>query len=255
MIDFNLRVVLVIKVLLCALLGRVYSDLFSQFDPYVSILYTMVSVWGFWWFNFYLVFLLCFSSVMVELGGFISFFFNIMVKFLLRFSEVGMWRFSGSTNLLVAIFFLVLLVNWLGLLPGTFRLSRHFIFSIAFAVPLWLGGVMLGFRKLPLVKLSRVIGSGIPLALRSSIGVCEVVRILMRPVALGLRLAANMLAGHVITSLVANCSMSSYNTLSLICFLFFSFSVLLFFFEAAVCVIQAFVFIMLLRIYILETPL
>ena len=85
---------------------------------------------------------------------------------------------------------------------------------------------------------------------------CEVVRGIMRPIALGLRLAANILAGHVITSLVANCSIFSLGSAMLVVFfIYFFFRVGLFLFEGAVCMIQAFVFTILLQIYIQESPL
>lgn len=150
---------------------------------------------------------------------------------------------------------MVLVTNWVGLLPGTFRLSSHFLFRVTLAVPLWFCRVILNFSRLPLTKLSWFIGSGIPTFLAAPIGICEVIRGVMRPVALGLRLAANMLAGHVITSLVANCSIFRVNSMYFTIVIIFSgFCLGLFVFEAAVCVIQAFVFIMLLQIYIQETP-
>ena len=126
--------------------------------------------------------------------------------FVKRLFEAGMWRFTGSSNFLASVFIIILIVNWVGLLPRTFRVSRHFLFRVSLSVPLWLCTVIINFRKAPLVKLGWFIGTGVPIHLASFIGLCEVVRGIMRPIALGLRLGANMLAGHVITSLVRNCS-------------------------------------------------
>ena len=134
---------------------------------------------------------------------------TFLVGFAKSFTRAGMWRFSGATNLLISVFFLVLIVNWVGLFPGTFRLSRQFLFRMTLSIPLWFRRILMNFRKSPLVKFGWFIGTGVPIFLASPIGVCEVIRRVMRPVALGLRLAANMLAGHVITSLVANCSIFS----------------------------------------------
>lgn len=63
-----------------------------------------------------------------------------------------------------------------------------------------------------------------------------------------------MLAGHVITSLVANCLIyvALSGGASILIFGLISFG--LFLFEGAVCAIQAYVFILLLRVYIQEYP-
>lgn len=114
----------------------VLSDLFSQFDPVGRVLYNIVALWGFWWINFYLIFLFCVVPVVMELGGCASLAFSFLVGFLGRFSEVGMWRFSGSSVFLVAVFVLILLVNWFGLLPGAFSLSRHFLFRVSYSFPM-----------------------------------------------------------------------------------------------------------------------
>lgn len=86
------------------------------------------------------------------------------------------------------------------------------------------------------------------------IGVCEIIRAVIRPLALGLRLAANILAGHVITSLVANCLVYMALSARVGVLVFGAISFGLFLFEGAVCVIQAYVFILLLRVYVQEYP-
>lgn len=160
--------------------------------------------------------------------------------------------FQGMINMLVAVFFFILFVNFFGLFPATFRVSRHFIFTVTLAIPLWLALLIMTFRKFPIMKLGSYIGTGIPSVLGPPIGACEVLRAIMRPLALGLRLGANMLAGHVILSLVTN--RMRYGVLNggvrVLVFIFIS--VGLFLFEGAVCVIQAYVFMLLLRIYVSE---
>jgi F-type H+-transporting ATPase subunit a len=167
-------------------------------------------------------------------------------------AEFGITIFQGIINILVVVFLFILFINFFGLFPGTFSVSSHFIFTMTLAVPLWLSLLIMTFRKYPIIKLGRYIGTGIPAALGPPIGACEVLRAIMRPLALGLRLGANMLAGHVILSLVTN--RISYGILNggarMVAFTFISFG--LFLFEAAVCVIQAYVFMLLLRIYVSE---
>jgi F-type H+-transporting ATPase subunit a len=167
-------------------------------------------------------------------------------------AEFGMTVFQGMINLLVVVFMFILFINFFGLFPGTFSVSSHFIFTITLAVPLWLSLLIMTFRKYPIIKLGSYIGTGIPAALGPPIGACEVLSAIIRPLALGLRLGANILAGHVILSLVTNRMRYGIvnGGLRVIVFTLISFG--LFLFEAAVCVIQAYVFILLLRIYVSE---
>ena len=105
-----------------------------------------------------------------------------------------------------------------------------------------------------MAKLGEYVGTRIPVALAPPIGLCEVIRTLIRPLTLGLRLGANMLAGHVITSLVLNSLVYMVHVGGLGLGVLMLVSVGLYLFEMAVCFIQAYVFVLLLRIYIQEFP-
>ena len=227
------------------------SDLFAQFDPRVSFIFKYSSL-VFWACNFLILFFVTFSRVYANWSP-ITRFFRSRVK--LGFSicaEFGVGIYQGIINILVVVFFFILLINFFGLLPATFRVSRHFIFTITLAVPLWAALLIMTFRKLPVMKLGRYIGTGIPSVLGPPIGACEVLRAVIRPLALGLRLGANILAGHVILSLATNRMRYGilYGGVGVLAFTFVSFG--LFLFEAAVCIIQAYVFMLLLRIYVSE---
>lgn len=170
--------------------------------------------------------------------------------------EFGIGGFQGMSGVLSRVFLFLLFVNSFGLFPATFRISSQFLYTIILAVPLWLAMLIITYRKKPIQKFGGYIGTGIPSGLGPIIGVCEVVRILVRPIALGLRLGANILAGHAILALITNCfryGMINLSALRSLAFFIVSFG--FFLFEAAVCIIQAYVFILLLRIYVSEYPL
>lgn len=122
------------------------------------------------------------------------------------------------------------------------------------AVPAWLATMIARGRALPLAKLGEYVGTRIPVALAPPIGLCEVIRGLIRPLTLGLRLGANILAGHVITSLVLNSLVYIMHVGGLGLVVLMGVSVGLYLFEMVVCFIQAYVFVLLLRIYIQEYP-
>lgn len=229
------------------------ADLFSQFDPSVRVLFKY-SFLLFWGRNFIIIFIMSFPTPFTSFRGVFSAFrirFNGAYKV---FFEMGLTPLQRMSNLLLSVFYLILVINLLGLLPGTFRVSSHFLFSMSLGIPLWFTILIMRFSKFPITKFGSYVGSGIPVMLGPPIGVCEIISTVMRPLALGLRLAANILAGHVITSLVANCLVFVTLLGGVSSLVFGAVSFGLFLFEGAVCVIQAYVFILLLRVYIQEYP-
>ena len=94
-----------------------------------------------------------------------------------------------------------------------------------------------------------MIGTALPTYLAPVIGLIEVVRVLIRPITLALRLRANMMAGHVILALVIRFRVRLSFPLRLLVGLVV---VGLHLFELGVCLVQAYVFVLLLRIYFRE---
>ena len=102
----------------------------------------------------------------------------------------------------------------------------------------------------PFKKVSRLVGKGLPNGLASIIGLIETARLIIRPLTLRLRLVANIMAGHIIMALLISALL---NPSGLMMFLTISILVIgIYLFELAVCVVQAYVFILLLSIYVTE---
>lgn len=125
---------------------------------------------------------------------------------------------------------------------------------MSFAIPLWVSVILMRGRIFPLAKIGEYVGTRIPYLLAPAIGICEIIRGLIRPVTLGLRLGANMLAGHVITSLVLNSLVYLFKLVRVWVVLILVTAFGLYLFELAVCFIQAYVFVLLIRIYVQEFP-
>jgi F-type H+-transporting ATPase subunit a len=94
--------------------------------------------------------------------------------------------------------------------------------------------------------LAHLVPFGTPLGLIMLIVLIEVVRVLIRPITLSVRLAANMVAGHLLISLVCIPSLSSYPVL-VGCLIGARVMIIL---ERAVALIQAYVFSTLSSLYI-----
>jgi ATP synthase subunit 6 len=95
--------------------------------------------------------------------------------------------------------------------------------------------------------------SGAPLFLAPFLMVIEIISNFSRPIALGMRLAANITAGHIILSILANFSIkfllitASYAIMPIF---IITFMTLL---ELGVLIIQAYVFVLLITIYLRDS--
>lgn len=110
------------------------ADLFSQFDPRVSILFKY-SPLLFWFSNFLIIFAVTLPSPFTSLSPVSRFFrarFNLLEKMSV---EMRLGSLQGLGNILFSVFFLILMINLLGLLPGTFRVSSHFYFLYHWGCP------------------------------------------------------------------------------------------------------------------------
>jgi len=111
--------------------------------------------------------------------------------------------FPSSTSLvLVRVFFSVARSNFLGLLPYVFTATSHPAFTFVVAFSSWVGYIIYRTVLNPLNFFSHLVPDGTPRVLIPFIVLIELVRRFMRPLTLGIRLAANIVAGHLLLVLV-----------------------------------------------------
>jgi F-type H+-transporting ATPase subunit a len=142
------------------------------------------------------------------------------------------------------------------MVPYSFAPTSHFLvtFSISFTVVI--GATILGFKIHALKFFSLFVPSGCPLGLLPLLVLIEFISYLARNVSLGLRLAANVLSGHMLLNILGGFTykiMGSglvYFFLGLMPLLFIiAFSGL----EIGIAFIQAQVFVVLSASYIKDT--
>ena len=222
------------------------SDLFSTFDPSIRAIYRLTPT-GFWA-TAYLITGLLFPARFVRrsrrkiLVGTVSTLAVSMVK------RSGRRVIQGVGWLLTSLFLILVAINLAGLVPWVMRISSHLVFTVAIALPLWLARV-LASSGTPIKKIARLVGSGLPLGLAPVIGLIEVIRFLIRPLTLALRLAANIIAGHIIIGLLIGALIRAMSVKSILLALMV---IGIYLFESAISIVQAYVFILLLSIYIRE---
>nr|YP_009250824.1 ATP synthase F0 subunit 6 [Rana amurensis]AMY15646.1 ATP synthase F0 subunit 6 [Rana amurensis] len=154
--------------------------------------------------------------------------------------------------LLTSLMIFLLSMNLLGLLPYTFTPTTQLSINLGLAVPLWLATVITGFRNQFNHSLAHFLPEGTPTPLIPILILIETISLFIRPLALGVRLTANLTAGHLLIHLVSSAVTSIYSLSTLAALLTFSVLVLLTILEIAVAMIQAYVFVLLLSLYLQE---
>ena len=139
------------------------------------------------------------------------------------------------------------LINLIGLMPYAFTIRAQMCFSLSVALLLWASPLIFKSVVHPKHLISHLVPLGSPILLSPFIVLVERVRLLIRPITLSVRLAANIVAGHLLLTLSGGlCAFSFKGTLGLVP------QLILGGLELAVAGVQAYVLFILVRLYIRE---
>nr|AQX35834.1 ATPase subunit 6 [Penaeus japonicus]AVR43453.1 ATP synthase F0 subunit 6 [Penaeus japonicus] len=155
----------------------------------------------------------------------------------------------GTTLMFVSLFSLIVFNNFLGLLPYVFTSSSHLTMTLALALPLWLAFMIFGWVNHTQHMFAHLVPQGTPGPLMPFMVLIETISNVIRPGTLAVRLAANMIAGHLLLTLLGSTGPSLSMTLVSILVIG---QILLLILEAAVAVIQSYVFAVLSTLYASE---
>lgn len=164
------------------------------------------------------------------------------------FKEVSIPNHLALNFLLIITFIYLVFRNFLGLFPFVFTRTAHPFITLGLGIVLWLSFFSIGFITNFKKSCAHLVPEGSPLVLSPFIVIIERISHLIRPFTLSIRLAANIIAGHLIIGLLSRISIINI-------FGFISSLVLqnvLLILEFGVTVIQGFVFRILLLLYVLE---
>jgi len=156
-------------------------------------------------------------------------------------------------TLLTSIFLFILLSNFLGMIPYALTVTSHPIITLGFAFSLFIGITTIGLLKHGLHFFHLFVPSGVPTALLPIIIVIEVISYLTRPLSLGVRLFANMFAGHTLLNII---SLFTWNILiyggilGILALIPVALIVALISLEFVICFLQAYVFTVLVASYL-----
>nr|YP_004733203.1 ATP synthase F0 subunit 6 [Chilodus punctatus]BAK42036.1 ATPase subunit 6 [Chilodus punctatus] len=154
--------------------------------------------------------------------------------------------------ILASLMIFLLSLNLLGLLPYTFTPTTQLSLNMGLAVPFWLATVIIGMRNQPTAALGHLLPEGTPTPLIPVLIVIETISLVIRPLALGVRLTANLTAGHLLIQLTATAVFVLLPMMTTVALLTATVLFLLTLLEIAVAMIQAYVFVLLLSLYLQE---
>nr|QLY89906.1 ATP synthase F0 subunit 6 [Ironoquia dubia] len=159
---------------------------------------------------------------------------------------LGMNYYNGSTFIFVMIFMFIFINNFLGLYPYIFTATSHMALNLSLALPLWLSFMLFGWINHTQHMFTHLVPQGTPIALMSFMVLIETISNIIRPGTLAVRLMANMIAGHLLITLLSN----MYQTIpSILISLISATMFMLLTLEASVTLIQAYVFSILSVLY------
>nr|YP_009646641.1 ATP synthase F0 subunit 6 [Picocystis salinarum]QBX98515.1 ATP synthase F0 subunit 6 [Picocystis salinarum] len=155
--------------------------------------------------------------------------------------------------LLFTTFTFLLLCNLVGMVPYSFTVTSHFVVTFGLSLSLFLGITAVGFQHHGWHFFSFLLPKGAPLVLAPLLVVLELVSYCFRAVSLGVRLFANMMAGHTLVKILCGFAWSMLSLgglLALGAVAPLAIVLAITGLEVAVAVLQAYVFTILTCIYL-----
>nr|AXS66484.1 ATP synthase F0 subunit 6 [Tenebrionoidea sp. 7 KM-2017] len=155
-------------------------------------------------------------------------------------------KIKGSTLIFISLFSLILYNNFLGLFPYIFTSTSHLTMTLSLALPLWLTFMIYGWTNNTIHMFAHLVPQGTPPVLMPFMVMIETISNMIRPGTLAVRLSANMIAGHLLMTLLGNTGpMLSFTLINILLIT----QILLLILESAVSIIQSYVFTVLSTLY------
>jgi len=154
---------------------------------------------------------------------------------------------------LFTIFNLILLYNLSGLVPFSFTVSSHVIITFTLALSYFIAWIIVGIVKLGPTFLGVFCPKNMPLWLLPLLICVEFLSFSLRPISLGVRLFANMLAGHILLHILAGAFIYLMAKLIILAIPAYAIVSAIAVLEMFIGFLQAYIFTILLAIYLKDS--
>lgn len=217
------------------------TNLFSIFDPSTNLLYLPLN-----WIRTFIGLIFIPYSFWLIPNRFYFFWNFILNKLHKEFKTLLGNNSNGSTFIFISIFTFILFNNFLGLFPYIFTRTSHLTLSLSISLPLWLRFILYGWINNTQHIFIHIIPQGTPSILIPFIVLIETIRNIIRPGTLAVRLTANIIAGHLLITLLRG---TGSNLPFYFLFFLVIIQILLLILESAVAIIQSYVIAILSTLY------
>ena len=223
------------------------TNLFSSFDPMVNIIGFNIRLN---WISRIIPILVLPQAYWITSSQIIKSIENIINYLHSELAAVfGLVALPGTIFTFLRFFFFIFFCNLIGLAPYIFTRSSHMSFTLTLALPIWLGRILFSMKNQYNRLFAHLVPTGTPGALIPVIVIIETVSNVIRPGTLSIRLAANIVAGHLLLTLLGS---QGPNAQGIVLLVLMGRLILLLCLELAVACIQAYVFTILRSLYLNE---
>jgi len=170
--------------------------------------------------------------------------------FIIKMVQAQLGDAEGKAIPFILTLFLALLVcNTSGLVPYSYTVTAQFVISLASSSALMVAITAIGVRRHGASFMSLFVPTGTPLPLVPLLVLIETVSYVARAVSLGVRLSANLIAGHILLKIIATFALAFLTSGSALSVVLspvpLVFLILLVSLELGVALLQAYVFVLL----------
>nr|WAX39224.1 ATP synthase F0 subunit 6 [Anaplecta sp. 8 ZQW-2020]WAX39237.1 ATP synthase F0 subunit 6 [Anaplecta sp. 8 ZQW-2020] len=152
---------------------------------------------------------------------------------------------KGSTLIFISLFSIILFNNFMGLFPYVFTSTSHLTMTLTLAFPLWASFMLYGWINNTNHMFAHLVPQGTPPVLMPFMVCIETISNIIRPGTLAVRLTANMIAGHLLLTLLGNTG----QLVDILITALIITQIALLMLESAVAIIQSYVFAVLTTLY------
>lgn len=218
------------------------ANLFSIFDPSTNIFNISLN-----WLRTFLSFLIIPYIYWLTPNRFNILWNKIFLTLHLEFKTlIKSNKINGATFIFISLFSFTIFNNFLGLFPYIFTSTSHLTLTLTISLPLWFRFIFYGWLNNTQHIFYHIIPQGTPNILIPFIVLIETIRNIIRPGTLAIRLSANIIAGHLLITLLGN---TGPNFPTSILFILILIQITLLILEISVRIIQAYVISILRTLY------
>lgn len=226
-------------------MNLILINLFETFDPSIYFIYKFQFNWIFisitiiiFPINYWLIpsrFNILFNK----------FIFNLFNEFSISIKK----KIINNLFIFLRLIFFIIFINFFRLFPYIFSSTRHLLFNLSLSLSLWLRFFIYLIYNFPINFLKHLVPLNSPKPLIHFIVIIELIRLIIRPWTLSIRLSSNLISGHLILILLRNFIINWIRIIPISIII----QNILLILEISISIIQAYVFSILLSLYFNES--